>query len=171
MTNIADAIRDKTGETGLLTLDAMAAAIAAIEAGGGDGDGGATLAGYDVACGSFIPATDTNTYRILETGWDSMDASEAFCAIVVFSRAINKTPTSTRGMFSQISLRNSYITTKNDNNNAYLLAMNTTSYNTGSDTNNNTSFQQDGTIKYYGYGTWNFLAAREYFWFALREKI
>jgi hypothetical protein len=38
LTNIADAIRGKTGGTDPLTLDAMAEAIAAIEAGGGGGD-------------------------------------------------------------------------------------------------------------------------------------
>lgn len=36
MTAIADAIRAKTGGTDLLTLDGMAAAISAIQAGGGD---------------------------------------------------------------------------------------------------------------------------------------
>ena len=36
LTAIADAIREKTGESGSLTLDAMAAAIAGIEAGGGN---------------------------------------------------------------------------------------------------------------------------------------
>lgn len=38
LTNIADAIREKTGGTDPLTLDAMAEAITGIETGGGDGD-------------------------------------------------------------------------------------------------------------------------------------
>lgn len=38
MTAIADAIREKTGGTNPLTLDAMAEAIARIEAGGGGED-------------------------------------------------------------------------------------------------------------------------------------
>lgn len=59
MTNIADAIREKTGETGLLTLDAMAAAIAAIEAGGGGGGGGAVA-----AWGEIKPASKTSVLEI-----------------------------------------------------------------------------------------------------------
>ena len=40
LTNIADAIRGKTGGTDAMTLDQMAEAIAGIEAGGGGGSGG-----------------------------------------------------------------------------------------------------------------------------------
>ena len=54
LTNIADAIREKTGESGTLTLDAMAAAIAGIEAGGGD----VSVLGYNVLNGSFTLSED-----------------------------------------------------------------------------------------------------------------
>ena len=50
LTAIADAIREKTGGADALTLDAMAAAIAGIETGGGS---------YKVVHGSFTPAEST----------------------------------------------------------------------------------------------------------------
>ena len=50
LTAIADAIREKTGESGTLTLDGMAAAVAGIEAGGGN---------YKVTHGSFTPSEST----------------------------------------------------------------------------------------------------------------
>ena len=56
MTAIADAIREKGGTTDLLTLDGMAAAIAAIEAGGG----GASIDGYNVQAGTFVLAEDVS---------------------------------------------------------------------------------------------------------------
>ena len=39
LTAIADAIREKSGTSALLTLDAMPGAVAAIETGGGSGGG------------------------------------------------------------------------------------------------------------------------------------
>lgn len=50
LTAIGNAIREKTGETELLSLDGMAAAIAAIEAGGGGN--------IRVATGTYTPASD-----------------------------------------------------------------------------------------------------------------
>ena len=71
LTNIADAIRGKTGGTDPLTLDAMAEAIASIQTGGGGGDSG-------IISGSFTPAenlleaeisigADTNNFLIYAT--------------------------------------------------------------------------------------------------------
>lgn len=62
MTAIADAIRAKTGGTDLLSLDAMAAAIAALEVGGGKfGD-------YSVVSGTFTPASNISTSYQIYTG-------------------------------------------------------------------------------------------------------
>ena len=58
MTAIADAIREKTGGTEEMTLDAMAEAIAAIETGGGGG--GITL----LESGSFTLATTSGRYNV-----------------------------------------------------------------------------------------------------------
>lgn len=70
MKAIADAIRAHTGSTDALTLDAMAQAIAGIQAGGG-GD----ILGHKFAAGSFTLTEDTtSTYTIL-------DANELFAAI------------------------------------------------------------------------------------------
>lgn len=52
---IADAIRGKTGSTQPLTLDGMAAAIAAMESGNN---------GAHVMSGTFIPASVTGSYTI-----------------------------------------------------------------------------------------------------------
>lgn len=56
MTAIANAIREKTGESGTLTLDAMAAAIEALETGGGGA----------ITYGSIIPSENTsaNNYEV-----------------------------------------------------------------------------------------------------------
>ena len=71
MTAIADAIRAHTGGTDALTLDAMAQAIAGIQAGGGGGD----ILGHKFAAGSFtLTEETTSTYTIL-------DANELFAAI------------------------------------------------------------------------------------------
>ena len=59
MTAIADAIREKTGGTALLTLDAMAEAIAGIETGGGS-SGGSTL----IESGSFTLAAESTKYDV-----------------------------------------------------------------------------------------------------------
>lgn len=59
MTAIADAIREKTGGTDPLTLDAMAEAIAGIEAGGGS-SGGSTL----LESGSFTLAAESMKYDV-----------------------------------------------------------------------------------------------------------
>lgn len=56
LTNIAEAIRSKTGGTDALTLDGMAAAIAAIEAGGGGG----------FVTGTFTLASNTTGYAFAE---------------------------------------------------------------------------------------------------------
>lgn len=70
MKAIADAIRAHTGGTEALTLDAMAQAIAGIQAGGG-GD----ILGHKFAAGSFtLTEETTSTYTIL-------DANELFAAI------------------------------------------------------------------------------------------
>lgn len=72
LTNIADAIREKTGGTDALTLDAMAAAIAGIEAGGSIAMGSVTFAeerpinsgSYSVAHNlGFVP---THTLAMVE---------------------------------------------------------------------------------------------------------
>lgn len=52
MTAIADAIRAKTGEAGLLTLDLMASAIANLSTSGGSGED------LKITSGEFTPATD-----------------------------------------------------------------------------------------------------------------
>lgn len=72
LTNIADAIREKTGGTALLTLDAMAEAIAGIEA-GGDSAGGASgiyMAKITPAeeVGEFIVTHNLGTTDILFAG-------------------------------------------------------------------------------------------------------
>lgn len=63
LTAIADAIRSKTGGTASLTLDAMAQAIAAIEAGGGGGEGA-------LAWGVITPAQN-ETEIVIEHGLPS----------------------------------------------------------------------------------------------------
>lgn len=71
MKAIADAIRAHTGGTDALTLDAMAQAIAGIQAGGGGGD----ILGHKFAAGSFtLTEETTSTYNIL-------DANQLFAAI------------------------------------------------------------------------------------------
>lgn len=55
LTNIADAIREKTGGTDALTLDGMAAAIAGISAGGGGG----------VFYETFTPEADMNSSSLI----------------------------------------------------------------------------------------------------------
>ena len=61
MAAIADAIREKTGESGTLTLDAMAAAIAGIEAGGGGGfPNGTEWTQSNVTSGSFSGVHNAN---------------------------------------------------------------------------------------------------------------
>lgn len=69
MTAIADAIREKTGESGTLTLDAMAAAIAAIEAGGGG-----KILGHVFAEGSFTLAEDTTSEYTVITANELFEA-------------------------------------------------------------------------------------------------
>ena len=62
LTNIADAIREKTGGTDALTLDGMAQAIEGISAGGGGLDEGITSTFGHVVSGSFtLAATGTAT--------------------------------------------------------------------------------------------------------------
>lgn len=60
MTTIADAIREKTGGTEPLGLDAMAAAIAALETGGGLPE---TVAAID--SGIFTTTSDTSAYTTI----------------------------------------------------------------------------------------------------------
>ncbi len=57
LTAIADAIRSKSGSTDALTLDGMAAAIAALTTGGGVPDG---LTAID--CGTYTPSNPYATY-------------------------------------------------------------------------------------------------------------
>lgn len=58
MTEIANAIRTKTGGTAKLNLDQMASAIASIESGGG---GGLPDGIKKIACGTVTPSSDGNT--------------------------------------------------------------------------------------------------------------
>ena len=60
LTNIADAIRGKTGGTDELTLDAMAEAIAGIETGGGGSDGGAS----GIYMAKITPARDASELTV-----------------------------------------------------------------------------------------------------------
>lgn len=61
MTAIADAIREKTGETGTLTLDAMAELISALEVGGGITD----YQGFPAVTGTITFAEDvTSDYTL-----------------------------------------------------------------------------------------------------------
>lgn len=59
MTAIADAIREKTGGTNPLTLDAMAEAIAGIEAGGGSSGGASSI-----YMAKITPASDVSAFTI-----------------------------------------------------------------------------------------------------------
>jgi hypothetical protein len=56
LTNIADAIRDKTGDSAKLTLDGMVAAIAGLETGG---------EGMKVATGEFTPSESIDFPRFV----------------------------------------------------------------------------------------------------------
>lgn len=58
LTNIANAIREKTGNSDLLTLDEMASAISSIESGG---SGDVTLGGNIIEFGQFTPTTPGST--------------------------------------------------------------------------------------------------------------
>jgi hypothetical protein len=60
LTNIANAIRGKTGGTDPLTLDGMVEAIAGIETGGGGSDGGAS----GIYMAKITPASDMDELRI-----------------------------------------------------------------------------------------------------------
>jgi hypothetical protein len=60
---IADAIREKTGETGKYTLDEMPSAISGITTGGGAGGG------YDIPDEAFVISGDCN-YRFSFNGWN-----------------------------------------------------------------------------------------------------
>lgn len=60
LTNIADAIRGKTGGTDPLTLDGMATAIAGIQTGGGGSSGGESA----MYSGSFTPADNLLTVEV-----------------------------------------------------------------------------------------------------------
>ena len=66
MTAIANAIREKTGGTDLLTLDGMAELIASIEAGGGGGD----IWGGKYTTGSFVLAEETTSAYTIATNTD-----------------------------------------------------------------------------------------------------
>lgn len=57
LTTIANAIREKAGTSDALTLDGMAEAIAAIQAGGGE----VTINGCKVLCGEYVSAEDMAT--------------------------------------------------------------------------------------------------------------
>ena len=59
LTNIADAIRNKTGSTAEMSLEVMAEAIAGIQTGSGS-SGGITL----LESGSFTPASDITLYTV-----------------------------------------------------------------------------------------------------------
>ena len=67
LTAIADAIRGKTGGADALTLDAMAAAIAALETGGGS---------IRVASGTIVPANDASWFNTTVDLSDVFSASE-----------------------------------------------------------------------------------------------
>lgn len=60
LTNIANAIRGKTGGTDPLTLDSMVEAIAAIETGGGGSDGGTS----GIYMAKVTPASDMENLQI-----------------------------------------------------------------------------------------------------------
>lgn len=66
LTAIADAVRGKTGDTALLTLDGMAAAIAGISSGGLP----AGIAEYEVQ--TFTPEADTNDPITFELNMEEM---------------------------------------------------------------------------------------------------
>lgn len=63
LTDIANAIREKTGSTEAMTVSQMASLISGIETGGGT----PTIGGHKVIFGQFTPADGATNY-ILETG-------------------------------------------------------------------------------------------------------
>lgn len=111
LTAIANAIREKAGSSDALAFpDAMAAAIAAIEAGGG---GVALPTGVAMECGVYIPAendTDTviiytnNTYK-----WNTQMNHTTFAAFVAID-----IPAGTASMLAGLAFYDKNRTKKNN---------------------------------------------------------
>ena len=86
LTAIADAIRGKTGKTGALTLDQMAAEIAGIQTGGGDGGIDAAELVYETEFSINEIPESKSTLATIETG---LTLADGMYAIVI--KCVNDT--------------------------------------------------------------------------------
>lgn len=167
LTQIANAIREKSGTGDVLAFPTgMAEAIAALA------DGGMGIPGYDIAFGSFTPAVKTPKPTV-DTGWgNAPDASKKY-AVTVFGWQ----PSGVENNFRTISattIYNANINGTMETVHAYSYA-NTTATNVSSGAsataNEKSTFESDGTITLCGYSSgWAFAVGHVYVWFAIREK-
>lgn len=106
LTNIADAIRGKTGSTDTLTLDAMAAAIAGIETGSGGG----------VMSGNFTPADNLLTVTI--------DVGKQFtnflCYALTYDKTLGNSVKVTQGFNIDLSRQVGFVISTNNAGTAYI---------------------------------------------------
>lgn len=94
LTNIADAIRGKTGKTEPLTLDGMATAIAGIQAGGG-GDYTNPWASYEtveieIGENTITNCKDAKTFMQSASGFDTIDSFVLLDNVTVTNQLIFK---------------------------------------------------------------------------------
>ena len=107
LTNIADAIRGKTGKTEELTLDQMATEIAGIETGGGGGIGAVKFIDVDITVEASTTTAVTYTVDGLEfmtsienpTKWTSFSNDDVYIAFIT-PKEITGTPTTTTNIYN-----------------------------------------------------------------------
>ena len=159
LTQIADAIREKSGTSATLAFpDAMAAAIAAIESGGG----GIPDIFKEIAWGSYTPTYDTSSAQTIEHG---MSTTPDGCFYVVKG---NVASAGTNG-----SALGQFYVKKTVGSNA---AMGTYYYLQKSDGAFHSTSLQNITIitstgvKLYCASTSSFQKGKTYYWFAFKLK-
>ena len=174
MTALADAIRSKTGETDLLTLDGMSEAIAGIATGGG----------AKIATGTFTPAENlesscdiTITHNLGEIPKFAMVVREPSGSLVsdiktskevCFSIAINGEPKSIGYYYEENKYNSRVISACGISDNNVSLISNTSTYLTGSCVYRCT----ETTAKIYPIknGTKTFVAGSTYRWILMSEE-
>lgn len=163
--HIADAIREKGGTSDAMTLDGMAAAIAAIEAGGGGFDS----SHVDIACGSVIPAVAS--YNMMVDCGFPISNADSFIVFFGGMPIAERTAGCNLGGYMVANMPSAKLTNKCYGGAVYASATATTPSTSTSVTLSNYFINTSGTdLSIRGYGAWNFVESLEYFWVIVKEK-
>lgn len=162
---IADAIREKTGESGALSLDAMAAAIAGIEASGG----GFGSTDFDVSYGSIIPASEVNGLTVTL----NFTLSPTDSCVLAFFGAPIASDRSVNANLAAYCVRNIPDGAIISGNHGVAIYASASASRPSSSTSNVINEEPDGTNVFLlrGYGLWSFTPHYEYFWIAAKKKV